>query len=113
MTVSPLRSVSRGTSLSIEFPTSWKTGDGTGGSEEHIGKVSNAAECAVKCYSRRKNGKLANGATVDTATQTSCYCEYGQTGRNSAKNWRNTFIRPRKDTYDVNFKLPTFIEEFA
>lgn len=82
----------------IEFLVSWGTGDGTGGPEENIGKVINAAECVVKCCSRRKNGKLANGATVDAATQTTCYCEYGQTGRSSATTFRNTFIRPRKDS---------------
>eukprot|EP00795_Rhopilema_esculentum_P015293 gene15293-6507_t len=73
----------------------WERGDGTGGSEVNIGKVTNAAECVAKCSSRKKNGKLANGATVDAATQKRCYCEFGQTGRNSAASWRNTFIRPR------------------
>ena len=80
----------------LEFPVNWARGDGQGGSEEHIGTVTNAAECVVKCYSRKRNGKFANGATIDSATQKSCYCEYGQTGRNSASNWKNTFIRPRK-----------------
>ena len=77
------------------YPVSWSYGDGTGGSEENIGKVTNAAECVTKCFSRKRNGKLANGATVDAATGKTCYCEYGQTGRNNAKSWKNTFIRPR------------------
>ncbi|XP_065055525.1 SCO-spondin-like isoform X2 [Rhopilema esculentum] len=77
----------------------WERGDGTGGSEVNIGKVTNAAECVAKCSSRKKNGKLANGATVDAATQKRCYCEFGQTGRNSAASWRNTFIRPLDGGY--------------
>ena len=78
----------------------WVTGDGTGGSEVNIGKVTNAAECVAKCSSKKKNGKLANGATVDAATKTKCYCEFGQSGRNSAASWRNTFIR----TNDIYFR---------
>ena len=74
----------------------WTIGDGTGGSEEGIGKVTSKYECIAKCFSRKKDGRLANGATIDTATHSRCYCEYGQTGRKSATKWQNTFIRPRK-----------------
>ena len=47
----------------------------------------------MKCLTKRRNGKLANGVTVDAATGKSCYCEYGQTGRNGSGSWKNTFIK--------------------
>lgn len=79
-----------------DFPVEWSVGDGIGGSEENIGQVTNTAECLTKCYSRKRNGKLANGVTVDAKTGKSCFCEYGQKNRNKALNWRNTLIRPCK-----------------
>ena len=47
----------------------------------------------MKCLTKMRNGKLANGVTVDAATGKSCYCEYGQTGRNGSGSWKNTFIK--------------------
>ena len=80
----------------IEINVDWRNGDGTGGPEEFIGKFSGPVECVKKCIDRRKNGKIANGVTVDAATQRNCYCEYGQTGRTSSTSWKNTYI-PRKN----------------
>ena len=64
--------------------------------------MKNRNECFIKCSHRRRNGKLANGATVDAATGKLCYCEYGQTGRNNARRWKNTFIRPCESVYFQN-----------
>ena len=80
----------------IEFNVDWRNGDGTGGPEEFIGTFSGPAQCVEQCINRKKNGKVANGVTVDAATQRKCYCEYGQTGRTSSTSWKNTYI-PRKD----------------
>ena len=76
-----------------EHTAQWAIGDGSGGSEERIGTFKNKEECYMKCLTKRRNGKLANGVTVDAATGQSCYCEYGQTGRNGNTVWINTFIR--------------------
>ena len=88
-----------------EFNVHWAYGDGSGGPEENIGKVSGPAQCVERCMNRRKNGKVANGVTVDAATQKSCYCEYGQTGRTSSRSWKNTYI-PRRNNlyYNINLK---------
>ena len=53
----------------------------------------NKEECYAKCSGRKKNGKLANGVTVDTKTGKNCYCEYGMKGRNKAQQWTSTFIK--------------------
>eukprot|EP00795_Rhopilema_esculentum_P012586 gene12586-3287_t len=74
-------------------PPQWTRGDGSGGSEEKIGVFANKEECYAKCSGRKKNGKLANGVTVDTKTGKNCYCEYGMKGRNSAQHWTSTFIK--------------------
>ena len=74
------------------FFSGWESGDGIGGTEVYIGQVTNNDKCIEKCRKRSKNGKTANGATVDALTEKKCYCEYGQTGRNSNWKWINTFI---------------------
>ena len=79
----------------LALPAHWKRGDGTGGSEVRIGVFANKEVCYAMCSIQRKNGKLANGATVDSRTQKICYCEYGMTGRNSNRQWMTTFIRGR------------------
>ncbi len=71
---------------------SWVIGDGVGGTEVRVGKVASKLACYVLCYHRKKNGVLANGATVDTKTGTNCYCEYGMKKRNRVKKWMTTFI---------------------
>ena len=58
-----------------------------------IGVFANKEICYAKCSVSRKNGKLANGATVDSRTKKICYCEYGMTGRNNNRQWITTFIR--------------------
>ncbi len=71
----------------------WAKGDGVGGTEERIGIVASKEDCYARCSVRRKNGKFANGATVDTKTEKNCYCEYGMTGRDySAQKWTSTLI---------------------
>ena len=82
----------------------WKTGDGSGGSETNIGKVSNPAECVAKCKQHSQNGKKPNGVTVDSSTGTNCYCEYGQTGRNGAASWKNCPIASKLPPVGVQWK---------
>ena len=85
----------KGISL-LASPAQWKVGDGIGGSEERIGSFANKEICYQKCLNRRKNGKLANGVTVDSKTQKSCFCEYGMKGRNRNGGWVSTFINRGK-----------------
>ena len=73
---------------------SWFYGDGIGGSEENIGQVAGREECVFKCSTRRQNGRLANGATLDAATETKCYCEFNQRGRSGGRRWINAYIGP-------------------
>ena len=75
------------------LPAQWNRGDGSGGSEERIGVFANKEICYAKCSVRRRNGKLANGATVDSKTKKTCFCEYGMKGRNNNGNWITTFIK--------------------
>lgn len=75
-----------------------KSGQGTGGSEENIGKVDNATECISKCYNKTMNGVYANAVNLDVPSNTSCYCRYGQTGRKDDSNWMNAFIRYGKSS---------------
>ena len=77
----------------LDAPLKWQLGDGEGGSEDYIGKVSTAKECVTRCYNKTKDGKYANGVTVDVVPIKKCYCEYGQTGKNNNSMWMNTFIR--------------------
>ena len=77
----------------IVLPAQWKRGDGTGGPEVRIGVFANKEICYAKCSVRKRNGKLANGATVDSRTKKTCYCEFGMKGRNNNRNWITTFIR--------------------
>ncbi len=70
----------------------WEAGDGIGGSEERLGRVKSKEECFNRCIAQSRNGQKANGATVDSRTKTSCYCEYGMTGRSSGKQWMSSFI---------------------
>ena len=57
-----------------------------------IGTFKSKVHCYAMCRSRTKNGVLANGATVDSATGKTCYCEFGMKSRNSVKKWTTTFI---------------------
>eukprot|EP00493_Phyllostaurus_siculus_P019218 UN19523 len=68
---------------------SWKVGDGVGGTEVKIGTFKSKVHCYAMCRSRTKNGVLANGATVDSATGKICYCEFGMKSRNSVKKVDN------------------------
>ncbi|XP_065051247.1 uncharacterized protein LOC135680930 isoform X2 [Rhopilema esculentum] len=87
-------------------PPQWTRGDGSGGSEEKIGVFANKEECYAKCSGRKKNGKLANGVTVDTKTGKNCYCEYGMKGRNSAQHWTSTFIKRIPGASTAGVKKP-------
>ena len=77
----------------LVLPAQWTRGDGSGGSEEKIGVFANKEVCYAKCSTRKRNGQLANGATVDSKTKKTCFCEYGMKGRNNNGNWINTFIK--------------------
>ena len=77
----------------IVLPAQWKRGDGTGGPEVRIGVFASKEICYAKCSVRKRNGKLANGATVDSRTKKNCYCEFGMKGRNNNQHWITTFIR--------------------
>ena len=61
----------------IVLPAQRKRGDGTGGPEVRIGVFANKETCYAKCSVQRRNGKLANGATVDSRTKKACYCDFG------------------------------------
>ena len=80
-------------SVFIVLPARWMRGDGSGGSEERIGTFANKEVCYAKCSVRRRNGKLANGVTVDSKTKKNCYCEYGMKGKNNNAAWITTFIK--------------------
>ncbi len=73
--------------------TKWGIGDGIGGTEVKIGNVKSKEDCYALCSTKKKGGKLANGATVDVKTQTICYCEFGMKKRNTVKKWMNTVIK--------------------
>ena len=79
------------------LPAQWRRGDGTGGPEVRIGVFANKEVYYAKCSVRRKNGKLINGATVDSRTKKTCYCEFGMRGRNKNRNWITTFIKRGMD----------------
>ncbi len=49
-------------------------------------------DCYAMCSTMKKNGKLANGATVDQKTGKICYCEFGMKKRNTVTKWTSTFI---------------------
>ncbi len=72
--------------------TNWGIGDGIGGTEVRVGKVSSKQDCYAVCSKYKKNGVLANGATTDVKTNTICYCEFGMKKRNTNKKWTSTFI---------------------
>ncbi len=72
--------------------TTWAIGDGIGGTEVRIGLVASKQDCYVICSKTMKNGQLANGATIDVATNKNCYCEFGMNKRNTNKKWTSTFI---------------------
>ena len=75
----------------------WQLGDGTGGPdsfEMRQGNFPSKEACVEQCLTAVVNGVKANGVTVDTATETSCYCEFGETKRQNNKNFINTLIRP-------------------
>ena len=74
------------------MPARWLFGDGSGGSEERIGVFANKEICYAKCSVRKKNGKLANGVTVDSRTEKTCFCEYGQKRRRGSLFFKNTYI---------------------
>ena len=76
----------------FDFLAKWRVGDGVGGSEVKIGVVQSRDHCCTICRSQSKNGVFANGATVDSANGTICYCEFGMTRRNSNTKWTSTFI---------------------
>jgi len=75
------------------LPAQWGRGDGTGGTEMRIGEFANETVCYAKCSVQRKDGKLANGATVDSTTKRTCFCEFGMDGISINENWITTFIR--------------------
>ncbi len=79
-------------SLIFLVTTSWARGDGIGGTELSIGKFASKEDCYFACSMRKKNGKYANGATVDYKTGTNCYCEFGMTKRNKVLKWTSSFI---------------------
>ena len=57
-----------------------------------IGGVESKEDCYAMCSTYVKNGKLANGATVDVKTNKICYCEFGMKKRNVNKKWKSVFI---------------------
>lgn len=72
----------------------WKPGGGKGGTNDYVGRLINKDECKERCRSKSKDGVPANGATVDWATQRTCYCQYGQTDRDTDSSLMNIHIRP-------------------
>ncbi len=76
--------------------TNWRVGDGIGGSERRIGKVSSKAHCYALCSKTKKKGRYANGATVDVKTNTDCYCEFGMKDRDNDQKWISSFIERSK-----------------
>lgn len=70
-------------------PPGWTFGDGTGGSESHV-VVADRDACVTTCLN---NYPAANGATVNFNSQTSCFCETGQTGTSGSTNYINKYIR--------------------
>ena len=84
------------------LPAKWARGDGSGGPEEKIGVFASKDVCYAMCSKREKNGLLANGATVDSKTEKTCYCEYGQNGRQTDGHWINTFIERGKEYSKFN-----------
>ena len=70
----------------------WNLGDGTGGTEIHVGTANNRTDCVAKCCSLYPN---ANGATVPSActSNCACYCEFNMSGR-FGSSYNSTYIRP-------------------
>ena len=72
-------------------------GDGIGSSEiKQHKEFSSKEDCYAFCSISSKDGKNANGVTVDAATERKCYCEFGMTSRNSLTIWKSAFIDKRK-----------------
>ena len=69
-------------------------GDGTGGTEEHIGSTRTLDECVKFVKAIRPN---ANGATFDVTCADMgcrnlgccCFAEFGMTGWNTNNQWRS------------------------
>ena len=57
-------------------------GDGSGGTEEYIGKTNSALECADLVRSTKP---IANGATWG---EQNCYAEFGASYNNGDNKWR-------------------------
>ena len=66
--------------------TCFVTGDGTGGSEKHLGTAANREQCIGMVKSREPT---ANGATFPNRRGSgSCYAEFRMTGPNSSTSWQ-------------------------
>lgn len=78
--------------LFSEVGCNFVRGDGTGGSEQYIGRMSTKNECIDACVAKMKAGeKEINGVTMSATVsggKYSCYCESKMTGPNTSTSWQ-------------------------
>ena len=67
--------------VDVPMVCAFSTGDGIGGTESRIGRVSSAQACAALVL---ETEPAANGATYSTAGTGECFAEFGMTGQNDS-----------------------------
>ncbi|XP_057292942.1 uncharacterized protein LOC130621632 [Hydractinia symbiolongicarpus] len=69
-----------------------KPGDGVGSGEISIGIKGSLKECIDACLDLKDEFPDVNGVTILSSGVAECFCERGQTGRNSSPRWRNCLL---------------------
>ena len=84
----------------LDYSCNFVRGDGVGGPEENIGKVTTPQACIDACVSKKRADPQINGVTVTPSGKGSCYCEKKMKRSNNSPSWKTCKLR-HKDSEKI------------